>query len=131
VDLVESGETMRACGLHPIATLLTSQAVLIRPTTPHERADTALTKLVTSRIRGVIAAARYVLVEYNVQKSTLDKALQITPGRRAPTVSPLDDQGWNAVSVMVLRKEVANVMDSLEEIGACDIFVVQLANCRI
>lgn len=122
---------MRACGLHPIATLMTSQAVLIRPTEAHARSNTALIKLLTSRIRGVIAASRYVLVEYNIKRETLDRALVVTPGRRAATVSPLDDQGWNAVSAMVLRKDSATVMDELEAIGAEDIFVVQLANCRI
>lgn len=122
---------MRACGLHAIATLLTSQAVLIRPTDAHPRSNTPLIKLVTSRLRGVIAASRYVLVEYNIKRETLERALKVTPGRRAATVSPLDDDGWNAVSAMVLRKDSATVMDELEEIGAEDIFVVQLANCRI
>ncbi|CEH18024.1 atp phosphoribosyltransferase [Ceraceosorus bombacis] len=131
VDLVESGETMRACGLHAIATLLQSQAVLIRPTTPHARANVSLIKLVTNRIKGVIAASKYVLVEYNIEKASLDGALTVTPGRRAATVSPLDDEGWNAVSAMVLKSESANIMDRLEELGAVDIFVVQLSNCRI
>ncbi|PWN89512.1 HisG-domain-containing protein [Acaromyces ingoldii] len=131
VDLVESGETMRACGLHAIDTLLSSQAVLIRPTTPHKRSDTDLVNLIARRLQGVIAASKYVLVQYNTQKENLDKVLKITPGRRAATVSPLDDQGWNAVSSMVLRSDVANVMDALEAQGAHDILVVALANCRI
>lgn len=122
---------MRACGLHAIETLLASQAVLIRPSTPHPRSDTALVNLITRRLQGVIAASRYVLVSYNIEKKNLDQVLKITPGRRAATVSPLDDQGWNAVEAMVLRSEVANVMDALEAQGAKDILVVALANCRI
>ena len=131
VDLVESGETMRACGLHEIGTLLSSQAVLIKSTAPHARSNTALIDLITRRIRGVIAASRYVLVTYNVKNEQLEENLRITPGRRAATVMPLDDKLWNAVQSMVLRSEVAVVCDKLESAGAQDILVMQLANCRI
>ncbi|KAN0063510.1 ATP phosphoribosyltransferase (ATP-PRTase) (ATP-PRT) [Thecaphora frezii] len=131
VDLVESGETMRACGLTAISTLLTSQAVLIRPTQPHARSNTALISLITSRIRGVIAAKKYVLCQYNVQRAALAEALQITPGRRAATVSPLEDKGWNAVSSMVLKADVATIMDRLEHIGASDVLILGIDNCRV
>lgn len=123
---------MRACGLHAIATLMTSEAVLIKPTTPHKRSDTNLITLITRRLRGVIAASRYVLVTYNVQRGErLDACLHITPGRRAATVMPLDVDEWNAVQAMVLRNEVAVICDRLETAGASDILVMQLANCRI
>ncbi|SPO31623.1 probable ATP phosphoribosyltransferase [Ustilago trichophora] len=131
VDLVESGETMRACGLTNISQLLTSQAVLIKPSTPHPRSDTDLITLITARIRGVIAASKYVLCQYNVQKKDLQQALEITPGRRAATVSPLEEKDWNAVSSMVLKAQVATIMDQLEKIGASDILIVGINNCRV
>ncbi|CDS00485.1 probable ATP phosphoribosyltransferase [Sporisorium scitamineum] len=131
VDLVESGETMRACGLTAISSLLVSQAVLIKPSTPHTRSDTGLINLITARIRGVIAASKYVLCQYNVQKKDLEAALAITPGRRAATVSPLEEKDWNAVSSMVLKAEVATIMDKLERIGASDILIVGINNCRV
>lgn len=131
VDLVESGETMRACGLKPIATLLESEAVLIRPTKPHSTKSSEIISLITSRIRGVIAASKYVLCQYNIEKENLAKALEITPGRRAATVSPLRESEWNAVSSMVLRSEVANIMDKLESVGASDILILSINNCRV
>ncbi len=131
VDLVESGETMRACGLTALTNLLTSQAVLIKPSTPHPRSNTALITLITARIRGVIAASKYVLCQYNVQKKHLAHALEVTPGRRAATVSPLEEKDWNAVSSMVLKAEVATIMDKLERIGASDILIVGINNCRV
>ncbi|KDN37537.1 putative ATP phosphoribosyltransferase [Tilletiaria anomala UBC 951] len=131
VDLVESGETMRACGLTAISTLLSSQAVLIKPTTPHPRSNVALIARITARIRGVIAASRYVLCTYNMQRAGLERALKITPGRRAATVMPLDDGEWSAVSSMILRAEVATVMDQLEEVGASDILITSIDNCRV
>ena len=131
VDLVESGETMRACGLKPIATLLTSEAVLIRPTTPHASEAERLIPLITSRIRGVIAAGGYVLCQYNISREALPRALEITPGRRAATITQIEEQGWCAVSSMVERSNVASIMDRLEMVGASDILILGIDNCRV
>jgi len=46
-------------------------------------------------------------------------------------VSPLDDPEWVAVSSMVLKAQVAQVMDRLQAIGASDILVIGLSNCRV
>jgi ATP phosphoribosyltransferase len=90
---------MRAAGLIPIHTLLSSQAVLIRNASPAP-ANLPLIDRITSRIEGVIAAGKYVLCNYNVERKHLKEATEITPGRRAATVSPLDDKEWVAVSSM-------------------------------
>ena len=130
----ESGDTMRAAGLHAIHTLMTSEAVLITSSTPHPSLTPALAPLiplVKSRFAGVLAAKRYVYASYNIQREKLHQALQITPGRRAATVSPLDEEGWVAVSAMVERKQVAMVMDELERSGAEDILIFALDNCRV
>lgn len=125
---------MRAAGLHAIHTLMSSEAVLIAPATPHASLTPNLEPLVgllKSRIAGVLAAKKYVYVSYNVQRANLANALKITPGRRAPTVSPLDEEGWVAVSSMVERSKLALTMDDLERIGAEDILVMALDNCRV
>ncbi|KAG0244656.1 ATP phosphoribosyltransferase (ATP-PRTase) (ATP-PRT) [Actinomortierella wolfii] len=128
VDLVESGETMQAAGLHDIETILTSQAVLIASRKP---SHPDLVQTITSRIKGVIAAQKYVYINYNVERKRLKEASTITPGRQAPTVSPLDDPDWVAVSSMVLKSTVAEAMDKLEAIGARDILIFGIQNCRV
>ncbi|CAG8562369.1 19231_t:CDS:2 [Cetraspora pellucida] len=127
-DGIESGETMRAAGLHPISTLNSTQAILIR--NKHSSNNSLITKL-TSRIKGVIAAQKYVLLNYNIQRNFLSKATKITPGRQAPTISPLDDNEWVEVQSMVRKDDVAEIMDRLEEIGAKDILVFKIDNCRV
>lgn len=107
---------MRAAGLIAIATLLTSEAVLIRSATPNP-ANAELIERVTSRVAGVIAAGKYVLCNYNVPRALVKEATKITPGRRAASVSPLEDNEWVSVSSMVLKAEVADVMDRLQLIG--------------
>ncbi|CAJ0746697.1 4486_t:CDS:2 [Entrophospora sp. SA101] len=75
---------------------------------------------------GVVAAKKYVLVDYNIERINLKQAAKITPGRQALMISLLEDVNWIEVQSMVCREEVANVMDKLEEIGATDILVFNL-----
>lgn len=120
---------MRAAGLKSISTVIDSTAVLIK--SKHTNND-SLVSLIASRIRGVITAQRYVLCTYNVRRSALPEAIKITPGKRAPTVNSLDEEGWVAVQVMVLKQEIASIMDRLsdKQVGAEDILVMKLDNSR-
>lgn len=129
IDLVESGETMRAAGLHDIHTLLETQSVLMA--NKHTQHQDLINKI-ASRMRGVITASKYVLCTYNVERTNLASAVKITPGRQAPTVSTLDShEGWVAVSAMIEKKQTGEIMDSLSEVGATDIMVMAFTNCRV
>jgi len=126
---------MKAAGLKAIDTVMESQAVLISSSSSGTRSPIAegngdLQTLITNRIRGVISAKKYILLNYNVPRSLLPEVSKITPGKRAPTVSPLDGADWVAVSVMVERKTAAQVMDQLENKGASDILVFNIINSR-
>ncbi|KAJ8107495.1 hypothetical protein ONZ43_g6716 [Nemania bipapillata] len=127
VDLVESGETMKAAGLKPIDTVVETTAILIKSRNP---SNPELVDLIAQRIRGVITAQKYVLCQYNIRRSTLMEATKIAPGKRAPTVTTLDEEGWVAVSVMVEKKRIAPIMDQLSKIGAHDILVLDIKNSR-
>lgn len=63
VDLVESGETMRAAGLHPLSTVLKTSAVLIRSTTPKNPSLEPLVAKIASRIAGFVASNKYVVCQ--------------------------------------------------------------------
>jgi ATP phosphoribosyltransferase-like protein len=114
-----------------------TQAVLISACTSGTRSPNwsggngDLQTLIANRIRGVIAAKKYVLLNYNVPRSMLPEVVKITPGKRAPTVSPLEGKDWVAISVMVERKSAAQVMDSLEDRGASDILMFDIINSRL
>ncbi|KAL9113743.1 MAG: hypothetical protein Q9227_002188 [Pyrenula ochraceoflavens] len=127
VDLVESGETMRAAGLKAIDTVLESTAVLIRSKSP---SNPKLVDTITARIRGVITAQKYIMCQYNIARSRLPEATRITPGKRAPTITALEEVEWVAVSAMVEKKTLALVMDELVTVGATDILALEIANSR-
>ncbi|KAJ1859301.1 ATP phosphoribosyltransferase (ATP-PRTase) (ATP-PRT) [Coemansia sp. RSA 1822] len=127
VDLVESGDTMRAAGLHAIDTILNTESVLI--TNRHQRFP-KLVETIKQRVEGVLMARRYVLCQYNIKRESLERACIVASGRQAPTVTSLEAEDWVAVSVMIEKKELADKMDQLKEIGAIDILVLQIANAR-
>lgn len=129
VDLVETGTTMKAAGLEMVSTIMETQTVLI--SNPQTDAPDLVEKI-HKRILGYIVAKRYNLITYNISRSLLDEAKKITPGRKAPTISALESSNGDmvAVSSMVLENETANIMDRLVEVGATDIFLMDIVNCR-
>jgi ATP phosphoribosyltransferase len=126
----ESGETMRVAGLRAISTVVESTAILIKSKHPSDPKLVQYIDLIASRIRGVITAQKYLLCTYNIQRTKLDAARAITPGKRAPTIMNLEEDEWVAISVMVLKKDIGNVMDKLEAEGAEDILATKLENSR-
>ena len=49
----------------------------------------------------------------------------------ADAFSPLCDGEWVAVQAMVSTSDISNKMDELEGVGAVDILVFKLDNCRV
>lgn len=118
VDLVETGTTMRAAGLEEVSTIMNTQAILIaNPNSVNHE----LLPIATRRIEGYLTANRYVMVTYNVHRSSLRSACRITPGKRSPTITSLDEVNWVSVSALVEKKKAAAVMDDLQRIGAKDV----------
>jgi ATP phosphoribosyltransferase len=127
VDLVETGTTMEEAGLEKVAVVLRTQAVLVQ--NPHSEHKLVIERI-KKRIQGYLHAKRFSMMYYNVQRTELERAVKITPGREAPTISSLEKTGWVSVGVMVPSADVADVMDRLQELGAKDILVLSIENCR-
>jgi ATP phosphoribosyltransferase len=71
------------------------------------------------------------MIMYNISNELMEKAISITPGKRSPTVTSLDDNQSKAVSSLVLKKEASAKMDELHDVGATDILVLNLMNSRM
>lgn len=127
-DVVSTGTTLRAAGLSVFGEpLLSSEALLIKGAdAPAE----ALAVLV-GRLKGVLTARKYVLVDYDVPAEQLDAAIAVTPGLEGPTVAPIHGTDWKAVRAMVPRKEINDVMDRLYAVGARAILTSELLAVRI
>jgi len=128
-DVVSTGGTLRQAGLGIFGeVILQSEAVLIERSGVSR--NPALDTLVR-RLNGVVIARQYVLVDYDVQNSDLQKACDLTPGIESPTISPLQKSDWNAVRAMVPKKDVNRIMDELWAIGARGILVTDIHACRL
>lgn len=126
-DVVSTGTTLKQAGLEIFGpVLLESEAVLIGAPTEAEGTETLL-----RRLRGVMVARRYVLIDYDLPAGLVDEAVALAPGIESPTISPLRDPEWVAVRVMTPRKGVNQVMDALYAIGARAILVTAIHNARL
>lgn len=128
VDLVETGSTLAANRLRVLSDIGHYETVLIQNP---QRRQSQIADRVVRRLEGVVIARSYTLLEYNVPRARLADAETITPGFHSPTVNQLEDADWCAVQVMVKRKDVIDVMDQLEAIGATAILETQITNCRL
>ena len=128
-DVVSTGGTLRQAGLKVFGEpLLSSEAVLISRS---NQVDSAQLDVLVRRLSGVVIARQYVLLDYDVESSNLEKACTLTPGFESPTISSLAKEGWSAVRSMVKRSEVNKVMDDLYAIGARGILVTDIHACRL
>jgi ATP phosphoribosyltransferase len=136
-DVVETGTTLRRAGLELFGEpILESEAVLIRrgaadQPAPESAALDDARELLMRRLKGVITARTYLMVDYNVPKDKIAEAFAITPGLDSPTVSPLAQEGWVAVRAMIPKAESQRIMDALWDVGAEAILVTTIHACRL
>jgi len=128
-DVVETGTTLRAAGLHIIGEpVLASEAILVGREGAEEIPAVGQLR---RRLQGVLVARQYVMLDYDCPDDILAQATAITPGIEGPTVSPLQRAGWSAVRAMVRRSQTNQVMDELYELGARAILVTSIHASRL
>ena len=126
-DVVSTGNTLRQAGLKIFGEpILKSEAVLIKNASQADGLE-----ILMRRLQGVVTAREYVLLDYDIPKSALERACELTPGLESPTISPLQKADWVAVRAMVPRQDTNAVMDDLWTIGARGILVTDIHACRL
>jgi ATP phosphoribosyltransferase len=128
VEIVETGNSLLENDLVELDRVLEAEAVLIGRT---EARDPGLRDQLLRRIDGVLAAARYTLIEYNCPSARIEEASRITPGFSSPTIAHLQDPAWLAVKVLVEKSETQRVIDALEAIGCVAILETELRHARL
>ena len=128
-DVVSTGRTLQKQGLVPFGEpLVDSEAVVI---TQKGAEITPEIRVMLRRIEGILHAQNFLMLDYNVEKTLLERAKQITPGISSPTVSPLANNNWVAVRAMVPRSKANAIMDQLAGIGAQAILASEIRIARI
>lgn len=128
IEIVETGNSLLENDLVELDRVLDAEAVLIGRTAPRDR---ALSDQLLRRIDGVLAAARYSMIEYNCPAARIEEASRITPGFSSPTIAHLQDPAWLAVKVLVEKAQTQRVIDALEAIGCVAILETELRHARL
>jgi ATP phosphoribosyltransferase len=118
VEATETGSTLRANHLRIIDTVLESNPQLIA-------SEKALTdewkrqKLenIALLLRAGIEAQERVGLMLNVRREDLDQVLSLLPALQRPTVAPLSDDGWVAITTILEERAVRELMPRLKAAG--------------
>jgi len=127
-DVVETGSTLRAAGMETFGEpILDSEAIMIaRVGARPEGLDVLL-----RRLKGVLVARRWVMIDYDIRRDLLEQATAVTPGLESPTVSPLRDESMVAVRSMVRKADANRAMDDLYDLGARGILISAIHAIRL
>lgn len=128
VDNTATGSTLRANQLQIVEDLMRSSTRLVasrRAMDDPARRDRieALALLLSA----VVEARNRVMIEVNVTEQALAAVLDVVPGMKEPTVSPLARSSGYAVKAAVYRSELPRVVPQLRARGGTDIVVTELA----
>ncbi|MGH2556643.1 MAG: ATP phosphoribosyltransferase [Actinomycetota bacterium] len=134
-DVVSSGRTLRQHNLKIIGeSIADSEATLIEREQRPDREDPDEIKeekrVFLERLRGVVYARQYLMLDYDCPKPQLAEAEKVTPGLQSPTVAPLARDGWVAVRAMVPAREANRAMDKLAKLGCTAILTSVIRSCR-
>ena len=130
-DVVESGQTLREAGLVRIGKepVMESEAIVI------VKDDTTfampLCQTFWWRLKGIVHAREYAMIEYVIHQSKLEDAKKLTPGIESPTLMPLAEPEWVAVKAMLKKDAINGVMDALAILGARGIVISEIRTCRL
>ncbi len=118
VEATETGSTLRANHLRIIDTVLESNPQLIanRRTMADERKRTKIENI-AMLLKAAMEAQGRVGLMLNVERPNLDTILSLLPALQRPTVSPLSDENWVAVSTILEERTVRELIPQLSAAG--------------
>ncbi len=121
-DVTETGATLRANNLRIIETILESTTRLIaNPNSWQDEWKQRKIRHMALLLQGALLAQQKVGLKLNVSRADLPKVLSVLPAMKAPTISPLADEEWVAIEVIVDELQVRELIPQLREAGARDI----------
>lgn len=124
-DIVSSGSTLVSNHLKEVEIIIESDAVLIANKNLSEGKKEILKELMF-RIEAVQAAEDKKYVLMNVPNSSLNQVLEILPGIKSPTVTPLANSEWCSVSAVLPEKIFWEIINRLKSAGAEGILVLDI-----
>ncbi len=126
-DIVSSGGTLVQNGLREVEEVFYSQAALIA--TPGLSAEKmADVEKLKFRFSSIVNSRGYKYVLMNIPTDLVDAAVELLPAMRSPTILPLAAEGWCSMHVVIPEDVLWEKVESLKQLGAEGILVLNLEN---
>jgi ATP phosphoribosyltransferase len=128
VDLTETGNTLRAHGMKVIEVLLESEVLLVaNPNALKDAEKRGAMEDLATLLLGALRAQGRVLIKLNVNGDALEDLLKVLPSMKAPTISPLAEDGNYAIETVVEKSSVNTLIPLLRASGATDILELPIS----
>ena len=126
-DLVSTGATLEANGLHEEDVVFRSKAILIQRCGELSEAKTALINTLLPRIDGVVQAKESKYIMLHAPKACLEEVKALLPGSENPTMLPLAGND-NIIAIHVVSPENLfwETMEKLKALGCSSILVMPI-----
>jgi ATP phosphoribosyltransferase len=122
VELTETGSSLRANSLRIVEDVLISRTKLIaNPGSWKNAWKREKIETINLLLQAALAAEDKVGLKMNLPCTALAKVGKILPAMHTPTVSPLADEGWVAIEVIIDERVVRHILPALKRAGASGI----------
>ncbi len=124
-DIVSSGSTLVSNQLKEVELVLPCEALLIANHKLTEEKQAILDELLF-RFDAIQAAEGKKYVLLNAPKEKLAEIIEILPGMKSPTVTPLADDKWVSVQSVIAESHFWEIIGKLKSLGAEGILVIPI-----
>lgn len=124
-DIVSSGSTLVSNRLKEVEVVLPCEALLIANNHLTEEKQAILDELLF-RFESVLRAEGKKYVLLNAPKDKLADIIEVLPGMKSPTVTPLADRDWVSVQSVISESHFWEVIGKLKALGAEGILVLPI-----
>ena len=124
-DIVSSGSTLIANNLKEVEVVLDSEAVLIGSGNLSPENQEILNEIMfRMKSARISRGKKYMLM--NIPEDAIDKAIEILPAMRSPTIMPLAAKGWCSLHSVVDNDSLWSKVHQLKAIGAEGILILNV-----
>lgn len=124
-DLVSSGSTLVSNRLKEVEVVLQSEALLIANNNLTDEKQAILNELLF-RFEAIQMAEGKKYVLLNAPKDKLEEIIEVLPGMKSPTITPLADSGWVSVQSVITEQHFWEIIGKLKSLGAQGILVIPI-----
>lgn len=124
-DIVSSGSTLVSNQLKEVEVVLPSEALLIAHNNLSAEKQEILDELLF-RFEAIQEAEGKKYVLLNAPKDKVDEIIEVLPGMKSPTVTPLANGDWVSIQSVIAEKHFWEIIGKLKALGAEGILVLPI-----